>query len=53
MGERCYKEDKPILLDIRHAQWRWDFAAASHGGVYAPLETVELSTGLLKVADAG
>lgn len=24
-------EMKPILLNIRHAQWRWDFAIASHG----------------------
>jgi nitrite reductase (cytochrome c-552) len=24
-------EMKPILTQIRHAQWRWDFAIASHG----------------------
>ncbi len=24
-------EMKPILMDIRHAQWRWDYAIASHG----------------------
>ena len=23
-----------ILMDIRHAQWRWDYAAASHGGSF-------------------
>ncbi|MGB2078613.1 MAG: ammonia-forming nitrite reductase cytochrome c552 subunit [Vibrio sp.] len=25
------EEMKPILQDIRHAQWRWDYAIASHG----------------------
>lgn len=30
---------KDILVDIRHAQWRWDFAAASHGASFhAPVE---------------
>ncbi len=30
---------KDILMDIRHAQWRWDYAAASHGGSFhAPVE---------------
>ncbi|MCV5649444.1 ammonia-forming cytochrome c nitrite reductase subunit c552, partial [Escherichia coli] len=24
------EEMKPILQDIRHAQWRWDYAIASH-----------------------
>jgi nitrite reductase (cytochrome c-552) len=29
-----------ILQDIRHAQWRWDYAAASHGGSFhSPVET--------------
>jgi nitrite reductase (cytochrome c-552) len=28
-----------ILLGIRHAQWRWDYAAASHGGSFhSPVE---------------
>ena len=28
-----------ILQGIRHAQWRWDYAAASHGGSFhAPVE---------------
>jgi nitrite reductase (cytochrome c-552) len=28
-----------ILMDIRHAQWRWDYAAASHGASFhAPVE---------------
>ena len=33
------QEMKPVLMDIRHAQWRWDYAAASHGGSFhAPIE---------------
>jgi len=38
----------PILQDIRHAQWRWDYAAASHGGSFhSPLETSRvISTGI-------
>lgn len=33
-------EMKAALEDIRHSQWRWDFAAASHGGSFhAPVET--------------
>jgi len=32
-------EMKPILSDIRKSQWRWDFAAASHGASFhAPIE---------------
>lgn len=31
---------KDILTHIRHGQWRWDYAAASHGGSFhAPVET--------------
>ncbi|MCU0370696.1 MAG: ammonia-forming cytochrome c nitrite reductase [Bacteroidales bacterium] len=31
---------KDILMDIRHAQWRWDYSAASHGASFhAPVET--------------
>lgn len=30
---------KDILMGIRHAQWRWDYAAASHGGSFhSPVE---------------
>jgi len=30
---------QPILMDIRHAQWRWDYSVASHGGSFhAPVE---------------
>jgi len=45
---------KNILMDIRHAQWRWDYAAASHGAAFhAPVETLRiLSTGIQKANDA-
>ncbi len=45
---------KDALMDIRHAQWRWDFAAASHGGAFhAPIETLRiLGTGIAKAQDA-
>lgn len=41
-------EMKDILMGIRHSQWRWDYAAASHGGSFhAPIETGRIiSTGL-------
>lgn len=41
-------EMEDILMGIRHAQWRWDYAAASHGGSFhAPLETSRIiSTGI-------
>ncbi|RLD60335.1 MAG: ammonia-forming cytochrome c nitrite reductase [Bacteroidetes bacterium] len=30
---------KEILMGIRHSQWRWDYAAASHGGSFhSPVE---------------
>ena len=45
---------KDILWDIRHAQWRWDYAAASHGGSFhSPVETGRvIGTGLLAAQDA-
>ena len=41
-------EMEDILTGIRHAQWRWDYAAASHGASFhAPLETSRIiSTGI-------
>ncbi len=41
-------EMQDVLMGIRHAQWRWDYAAASHGGSFhAPLETSRIiSTGI-------
>ena len=43
-----------ILQDIRHAQWRWDYGAASHGGSFhSPVETARVyATGLNKAKDA-
>ncbi len=47
-------EMKPILRLIRHAQWRWDYVAASHGGSFhAPLECARiLGTAMEKVQEA-
>jgi len=44
---------KPILMDIRHAQWRWDYAAASHGASFhAPVEIGRVvSTGITIAQD--
>jgi nitrite reductase (cytochrome c-552) len=41
-------EMKEILKGIRHAQWRWDYAAAGHGNSFhSPLETGRvISTGI-------
>lgn len=34
---------KDVLMLIRHAQWRWDFSAASHGsGAHSPTESLRL-----------
>ncbi|MGC9471988.1 MAG: ammonia-forming cytochrome c nitrite reductase [Bacteroidales bacterium] len=36
-------EMKDILTGIRHAQWRWDYAAATHGGSFhSPVELSRL-----------
>ncbi|WP_304517977.1 ammonia-forming cytochrome c nitrite reductase [Cecembia rubra] len=36
---------KDILIGIRHAQWRWDYVVASHGGAFhAPLESSRIIT---------
>ncbi|PLW97734.1 MAG: ammonia-forming cytochrome c nitrite reductase [Marinilabiliales bacterium] len=45
---------KDILMDIRHAQWRWDYAAASHGGSFhSPVETGRvISTGITVAQEA-
>lgn len=45
---------KDILMDIRHAQWRWDYAAASHGGSFhAPVETGRVISTGITVAQEG
>ncbi|MHC1706596.1 MAG: ammonia-forming cytochrome c nitrite reductase [Bacteroidales bacterium] len=42
---------KDILNDIRKAQWRWDFAAASHGASFhAPVEISRVIAGGIKYA---
>src|SRR5699024_11514894 len=43
-----------ILMDIRHAEWRWDFTAASHGASFhAPVEVGRvLATGLNEAQEA-
>lgn len=42
---------KDILRGIRHAQWRWDFAAASHGASFhAPVETGRVIASGLTIA---
>ncbi|MBL7471534.1 ammonia-forming cytochrome c nitrite reductase [Robertkochia sediminum] len=45
---------QPILMDIRHAQWRWDYAAASHGASFhSPVETARvIGSGLEKAQEA-
>ena len=47
-------EMKDILTDIRHAQWRWDLAIASHGiHMHAPDEGLRMLGGAMdKAADA-
>lgn len=47
-------EMDPILMDIRHAQWRWDYAIASHGvHMHAPEVALEvLGTAVDAAADA-
>ncbi|MGR5137097.1 ammonia-forming nitrite reductase cytochrome c552 subunit [Vibrio jasicida] len=48
------EEMQPILQDIRHAQWRWDYAIASHGvHMHAPEVALEvLGTAVDRAADA-
>ncbi len=43
-----------VLMDIRHAQWRWDYAAASHGGSFhSPVETLRtIASGINKTQEA-
>lgn len=37
------EEMAEILMGIRHAQWRWDYAASSHGGFFhAPEEMLRI-----------
>lgn len=45
---------KDILMDIRHAQWRWDYTAASHGASFhSPVETSRvIASGMDIIQDA-
>ncbi|MBM4170918.1 MAG: ammonia-forming cytochrome c nitrite reductase [Ignavibacteria bacterium] len=47
-------EMKPILKLIRHAQWRWDYVAATNGlGFHAPVEAFRvLGTAIQKAEEA-
>ncbi|WP_320034966.1 ammonia-forming cytochrome c nitrite reductase [Halarcobacter sp.] len=47
-------EMAPVLKDIRHAQWRWDYAVASHPAFFhAPEETLRvLATAIEKAGNA-
>lgn len=43
-----------ILMDIRHAQWRWDYAVASHGGSFhAPVEVGRIVASAIHIAQNG
>ncbi|MGR5153332.1 ammonia-forming nitrite reductase cytochrome c552 subunit [Photobacterium swingsii] len=48
------QEMAPILRDIRHAQWRWDYAIASHGvHMHAPEVALRiLGTAIDRATDA-
>lgn len=48
------EEMKEALQAIRHAQWRWDYSAAGHGGhIHAPDVILKvLGTGLDRASDA-
>ena len=38
-------------MDIRHAQWRWDYSVASHGGSFhAPVEVSRIVSGATEIA---
>ncbi|WP_203258606.1 ammonia-forming cytochrome c nitrite reductase [Hyunsoonleella ulvae] len=45
---------KPILTDIRHGQWRWDYSAAAHGASFhSPVETARvIGSGLVIAQEA-
>lgn len=43
-----------ILMDIRHAQWRWDYAAAAHGASFhAPIEIGRTISSGIAIAQEG
>jgi nitrite reductase (cytochrome c-552) len=45
---------QPILMDIRHAQWRWDYSAAAHGASFhSPVETARVMGGAFTIIQEG
>lgn len=48
------EEMKSVLTMIRHAQWRWDYAAAGHGSSFhSPIEVGRvISTGITRAQEA-
>ncbi len=45
---------KDILLDIRYSQWRWDYAAASHGGSFhSPVEIGRIISTAITIVQEG
>ena len=45
---------KSILQDIRHAQWRWDYAAAGHGNSFhSPVELFRIIGTAIDIAQEG
>ncbi len=45
---------KDILMDIRHAQWRWDFSVASHGGQFhSPVEVSRIVSTAINIGQEG
>jgi len=52
--EASEEQMKPVLTDIRHAQWRWDYVAASHGGSFhSPVESARVvATGISVAQEA-
>ncbi len=42
---------QPILMDIRHAQWRWDYSVAAHGASFhSPVETSRIISSGINIA---
>jgi len=40
-----------VLMDIRHAQWRWDYSVAGHGGSFhSPVETGRIVSSGINIA---
>lgn len=48
------KQMEAILMDIRHAQWRWDYSVAAHGASFhSPVETSRIvATGITIAQEA-